>query len=171
MISDKGIRFLGCFHSYRREQSSFVNKKTNLSFVEIIDSFLYWLFSERFVCGYVVIPVNIGPAYVSTCHRVVHRWITRQKHGTYSSDKTMVLCHSTHCPTIAIDWRWCEIIWPIRRALLVSAMPNTPAGFCLVDAINCFRFIAPKREDDWADSHSNQCALHYSEYTDGWQCI
>lgn len=122
------------------------------------------LIAEQFVCGYDVIPDNIGPVYVSICHRDAHRWIIRPKHVTYSLAKRMALCHSTHCLTIAIAWRWCETIWRIRHASLVSAMLNTPDGYCHVDAINCFHFIAPKRDGDWAVSHSNQCALHYSKY-------
>lgn len=44
-------------------------------------------------------------------------------------------------------------------------MPSTPDGFCRAVAINYFHFTAPKRDGDWAVSHSNQCALHYSEFS------
>lgn len=116
------------------------------------------------MCGCVVIRDNIGRAYVSICHRDAQRWIIRQKHGTSSLAKRMALFHNTHYPTIAIDWHWCETIWRIRHASRAFAMPSTPDGYCRAVAINCFHFIAPKRDGVWAVSHSNQCARHYSEW-------
>lgn len=126
-------------------------------------SLLLLLFAERFVYGCAVTRVNIGQVYVNICHRDVQRWTIRPKRVTYSSDRRMALCRSTHCPTIAIDWHWYVIIWRIRHVWPVHVMRNTPDGFYRVDAISCFHSIARKRDDDWVVSHSIPCARHYSE--------